>query len=269
MKKSRRNVLTGWLLILPLIAGCGVFLVAPFLELLRRSVTTGVGAGASFVGLENYGNLLKNRSFRQAVGNTLGFLSLSLPLIFIVAFALALVMQRKRRKVFLQTAVLLPYVMPVVGTVTILEALFGDVVSQTSAATLPMVVGLYMWKNTGYTMLILTTGLAAIPNEHYESAQMDGANFWQHLRFITVPQMWSSIFFSVVFSMMNAFKCFREIFLLGGKHPPEGLYMLQHFMNNCFDNLNFAKLSCCAVLLLLALAVPFCIAYCWVGKREV
>ena len=118
-------------------------------------------------------------------------------------------------------------------------------------------------------MLILAAGLTAIPPEHYESAQIDGASSWQQLCLITVPQMWDSFFYAVVFSMMNIFKCFREIFLLGGKHPPRGLYMLQHFLNNCFENLNFSKLSCCAVVLLLALAVPFCLAYRWVARREV
>lgn len=265
---NRRNAITGWLLIAPLVAGCGTFLVAPFFELLRRSVTAGMGTGSTFVGLKNYGDLLKNTSFRQAAGNTLTFLSASLPLIFAAAFALALVIQRKRRKAFLQTAVLLPYVMPVVGTVTVLELLFGGEAGLKEAATLPVVVGLFLWKNTGYTMLILGTGLAAIPREHYESAQIDGATGWQQLRRITVPQMPGSIFFALVFSMINTFKCFREIFLLGGKHPAGGLYMLQHFLNNCFANLNFAKLSCCAVALLLALAIPFCFAYRWVTRRE-
>lgn len=268
-KGKRQNALTGWQLVLPLVSGCAVFLLLPFFQLIRRSVTVGVGAGATFVGMEHYGDLLKNISFREAVGNSLAFLSLSLPLIFTVAFAVALALRQKRRKTLLQTAVLLPYVMPVVGTVTVLELIFGDGTGLLGAANLPSVVGLYLWKNTGYTTLILTTGLAAIPKEHYESAQMDGADSWQQLRQITVPQMYGSIFFSLVFSMMNAFKCFREIFLVGGKHPPKGLYMLQHFLNNCFENLNFTKLSCCAVLLLLALAVPFCLAYYWVVGKEV
>lgn len=266
---KRRNTITGWLLVLPLTAGCAVFMVIPFLELLKRSFTTGMGAGLTFVGLKNYSALLRNEFFRQAVENTLTFLSLSLPLVFFFAFAFALFIHRKRRKALLQTAALLPYVMPVVGTVAVLDLLFPDTASLAGAATIPAVVGLYLWKNTGYTMLILAAGLTAIPPEHYESAQIDGASSWQQLCLITVPQMWDSFFYSVVFSMMNIFKCFREIFLLGGKHPPRGLYMLQHFLNNCFENLNFSKLSCCAVVLLLALAVPFCLAYRWVARREV
>lgn len=267
MKRNtkRRNAWVGVALVLPLLLGCCVFLVLPFGELVRRSVTLGTGAGTTFVGMHNYSGLLHNLAFRRAFGNTIWFLSLSLPLIFALAFVLALVLQRKRRKALLQTAILLPYVMPVVGTVTVLDWLLG----QDAAASLSAVIALYLWKNTGYSVLILATGLSAIPKEHYESAQMDGATLWQQVRLITVPQISGSIFFAVVFSMVNAFKCFREIFLIGGKHPPELLYMLQHFLNNCFMNLNYTMLSCCAVVMLLALAVPFSLAYRWVSRREV
>lgn len=270
MERKKRK--TGWLLVLPLVLGCLAFLVLPFFELLYRSVTLGSGAGRTFVALDNYRDLIHNPTYRQASGNTVALFAVSLPLVFAAAFAIALVLQRKRRKMLLQTAVLLPYVMPVVGTVTVLDVLFGIQTkgdSLPAAAGLAIIVGMYLWKNTGYSVLLLLTGLMAIPKEHYESAQMDGASFWRQLWHITVPQMWSTMFFTLVFSMLNAFKAFREILLIGGKHPPSGMYMLQHFLNNCFANSNYVKLSCAAVLMILALLVPFCICYRWIVRREV
>lgn len=97
---------------------------------------------------------------------------------------------------------------------------------------------------------------------------MDGATGWQKLRDITIPQMWYIVFFTTVFSLINAFKCFREIFLIGGTHPDTSIYMLQHFINNAFDKLNYPKLAVASVLLLLVLTVLFAAGYLWVMKKE-
>ena len=80
--------------------------------------------------------------------------------------------------------------------------------------------------------------------------------------------MWYSIFFTAVFSLINAFKCFREILLVGGVHPHSSIYMLQHFINNAFENLNYPKLSVASILLLLLLTALFAATYCWVMKKE-
>ena len=80
--------------------------------------------------------------------------------------------------------------------------------------------------------------------------------------------MWYSVFFAAVFSLINAFKCFREIFLIGGTHPDQSIYMLQHFINNAFDKLNYPKLAVASVLLLLVLTVLFALSYRWVRRKE-
>lgn len=80
--------------------------------------------------------------------------------------------------------------------------------------------------------------------------------------------MWYSIFFTTVFSLINAFKCFREIFLVGGTHPDPSIYMLQHFINNAFNNLNYPKLAVASILLLLLLTALFALCYRWVMKKE-
>jgi len=112
------------------------------------------------------------------------------------------------------------------------------------------------------------SGLNAIPESHYDAASIDGANGFAKLRYITVPQMWYSVFFAGVFSLINAFKCFREIFLIGGTHPHDSIYILQHYINNCFQKLNMPNLSVASVLILLPLAVVFIVCYRWVMKKE-
>ena len=77
---------------------------------------------------------------------------------------------------------------------------------------------------------------------------MDGAGRKAMLLRITLPLMVPTFFFVFVISIINSFKSFREAFLLGGSHPHESIYMLQHFFNNNFQNLNYQRLSVAALL---------------------
>ena len=131
-----------------------------------------------------------------------------------------------------------------------------------------VVILLYLWKNTGYAVILLLSGLLTIPDDLYAAAALDGANRWQQFKTITMPQMWYSVFFATVFSLINAFKCFREIFLIGGTHPHSSIYMLQHFINNAFEKLNYPKLAVASVLLLSIITVLFTIFYKFVMRKE-
>ena len=117
-------------------------------------------------------------------------------------------------------------------------------------------------------MILLLSGLCTIPGEHYDVASLYGASRLQQLRYVTLPQMWHSFFFAAVFSVINAFKCFREIFLIGGIHPHDSIYMLQHFMNNAFDNMNYPKLAVGSILLLMVLLAVFAPFYWFTTRKE-
>jgi multiple sugar transport system permease protein len=137
-----------------------------------------------------------------------------------------------------------------------------------SSGAFGVVLLLYLWKNTGYSVILLLAGLMTIPEEQYAAAEMDGANGVQKFFHITAPQMWYSVFFSLLFSLINAFKCFREILLIGGKHPNIKIYMLQHFINNNFENLNYARLSVASVLMFAAITVLVGAFYGFVRRKE-
>lgn len=269
---------------LPLILGCLVFYTLPFLLVLRNAVYSGIGDAEKFVGLGNFRSMLGNDVFQLAFGNTLKFLLVALPLILVISFGIALVLKEHvRQHGTLKSVLLLPYILPVSATVLLVELLFAEsgLLNQVlellgipvadwlhSEAAFIVVVGLYLWKNTGYAVILLLSGLVTIPDDHYAVADVDGANFWQKLLYITIPQMWYSIFFTLVFSLINAFKCFREIFLIGGTHPDSSIYMLQHFLNNAFEKLSYPKLAVASVLLFLLLTILFAISYRWVMRKE-
>lgn len=287
MKKinlTARNAIEGYLLTFPLLVGCLVFYAIPFLLVLRNSVFHGISYGETFVGIGNYVSMLHNGVFRLAFGNTMKFLAAALPLIILLAFAIALMLKEQVKKFqMLKSILLLPYIMPVTGSVLLVELLFAEtgMINEglytlglpvadwlNSEWAFVVVVILYLWKNTGYAVILLLSGLITISDDLYAAASLDGANKRQQLRYITIPQMWYSIFFAAVFSLINAFKCFREIFLIGGTHPHTSIYMLQHFINNAFEKLNYQKLAVASVLMLIVVTVFFALFYCFVMRRE-
>jgi len=281
MKTRLRNMATGYGLIAPLMIGYMIFYIIPFLLVISYSVSKG---SIGFVGLEHYLDMQKNGIFRLAFGNTMKFLAVAMPLILIVSYAIALLLKNQVEKhQILKSVILLPYIMPVVGTVLLVELLFAEMGLLNEALYtlgLPVrdwlhseyafwiVVLLYLWKNTGYSVILLLSGLVTIPADQYDAAAIDGASPGQQLRYITMPQMWYSVFFAMVFSLINAFKCFREIFLIGGTHPDNSIYMLQHFINNSFENLNYSKLAVASVLLMIVVVAVFVICYRWVMRKE-
>ncbi len=284
MKLKTKNALTGYALIAPLLLGCLIFYGFPFAMVAQYSLLKGSGYSQTFIGFGGYGNLFSNDIFQMAMGNTLKFLAIGIGLNLLLAYAIALFLKNRVKKhQALQSVILLPYVMPVVGTVLLVDILFsqaglGNLLL--NALGLPakdwlhsdsafwVVILLYLWKNIGYSVILLLSGLATIPDEQYEAASIDGAGGFKLFRYITAPQMWYSVFFAGVFSLINAFKCFREIFLIGGTYPHESIYMLQHFINNCFEKLSYSKMAVASMLLTVVVTGLFILCYYWVNRKE-
>ena len=274
----------GYALIAPMLAGFLLFYVVPFGQVMWDSLSQGTGKSQLFVGFYNYQRMFQNKMFLTAFGNTLKFLGLGLPLVLLLAYGLALFLKsRARRSPVLRGVFLLPYVMPVAGTVLLINLLFAErgLVNRLllalglpladwlqSPAAFWVMLLLYLWKSAGYAVLLLLSGLLTIPAEHYQVAQVEGASAVQAFRFVTMPQMWYSLFLALVFSLINAFQCFREMFLVGGEHPHESVYMLQHFLNNSFESLNYQRLSVASVLLFLVIALGLGLCALWVLRKE-
>ena len=262
----RRQAVTGWLLAAPAVVGLLAFLVLPFCYTVFRSFTSGLGWG-QFVGLENYAQLFGNRLFLLALKNTFLFLACGLALILPLSLFLALLLQKAGKwGKPLALALLFPMVLPVSAIVIVVNLVFAEngLLSQLTGPTpwmdspfaFAILLGLYLWKNVGVATVILLAGLDTIPGELYESASMDGAGRWARLTKITLPLLRPEILVVTLLSTLNSFKNFREAYVLGGDHPHESIYMLQHFMNNNFENMNFPRLSVAAVVFF---AMLFCL----------
>ncbi len=257
----------GVLFLLPSLAGVSVFVLLPFLETVRRSFTNATGKQA--VGLANYRSVLANTAFRLAAENTARFLSVCIPLLLAASLLLALLVWaiRPGGKAF-KTTYLLPMAVPVASVVLLWNILFhqnglvnavlvscgGRAVDfMGTDAAFWVLIATYLWKNAGYDMVLWLAGLDGISPSYYEAAAVDGASRMQMFLRITLPCLMPTLGLITVLSLLNAFKVFREAYLVAGNYPEEKIYQLQHLFNNWFSSLDFGRLTAAAVLVALAL----------------
>ena len=252
----------------PSLIGVAVFFIVPFFVIVYYSMVNNP-IQHQFVFLDNFIALFKNSAFRTASRNTLVFSLIAVPLAVILPFLLAEMLEaRIPMKSQFRTFFLSPMMVPVASVVLIWQVLFAnngamnDFLALFGAERIDwlksshaqiVVVTMFLWKNIGYNMILFMAGLANIPRELLEVADIDGATPWFKFKNITLRYLSPTILFVTILSLINSFKVFREVYLLTGEYPVESLYMLQHFMNNTFQSLDYQKLSAAAVLMSLVM----------------
>lgn len=258
MKKKKWNKSRGAFLafLLPSFLGVAFFVLLPFLDVFKRSFTTAVTG--EFVGLQNYITVYENRAFRLAVGNTLRFTLVCLPLLLILGLLAALLLTNRKQAQLLKSFFLLPMAMPAATIVLIWKMTFsesGFLNRLLSAHTDYMGTGLafwvlvfsYVWKNLGYTVVLWLAGILAIPEDYIQAAEVDGAGKVRIFFSIILPQLKGCMYTITVLSFLNSFKVFRESYLVSGAYPHESMYLLQHLFNNWFVYLELDKMAAAAV----------------------
>ena len=235
-----RNTEKGLAFILPSFAGVCIFWLIPYVDVIRRSFCGAVNG--EFVGIENYRTIFANKAFRLAAGNTLRFFGVCVPLLVVLSLIIAVLLAgQKRFTQILKSFFLLPMAIPVASVVLLWRLLFDD------QGLLNHLLHM-LWRNLGYDVVLWMAGLSAIPAALYEAAKVDGAGEWKCFTKITLPNLLPSLFTIVVLSVLNAFKVFREAYLVAGDYPQEKMYLLQHLFNNWYRDLSLDKMSAAAVV---------------------
>ena len=124
-----------------------------------------------------------------------------------------------------------------------------------SSAAFGVLVAVYIWKNLGYDMILWLSGLLGIPESLYEAARIDGAGEFQCFWYITRPLLVQTAFLTGTLSLVNAFKVFREAWMIAGNYPHDSIYMLQNLFNNWFTKLDMQKMTAGAVMLAAVLGI--------------
>lgn len=248
----------------PSFIGVLVFFILPFLVVIYYSIVDNP-ISHNFVFLQNFSNVLKNAAFRKAAANTLQFSAVAVPLAVVLSLGLAVMLESKIpfRSQF-RTFFLSPMMVPVASVVLIWQVLFhyngvvNDFLGNFGVQAIDwlksehgkvVLVLLFLWKNLGYNMILFMAALGNIPQDIIEVARLDTSSSLQIFFRIKLRYLSSTLLFVTIFSLINSFKVFREIYLLTNDYPYDSVYMLQHFMNNTFDNLDYQKLSAAAIIM--------------------
>jgi multiple sugar transport system permease protein len=128
-------------------------------------------------------------------------------------------------------------------------------------------VGVYVWKNMGYNLVLALAGLANIPKDYYEWASVEGMGRIRMFFRITLVYLIPALFIMFVMSFISSFKIYRELYMLAGNYPNEKIYMLQHYMNNQFARLNYQNLTTAAFVITIVIAV-FMIVFFIIDKKS-
>lgn len=234
----------GWLYLLPALIVYLLFVLYPVLETFRTSFFRwdGFSANRVFIGLENYVSLVNDRLFLLALSHNLVFIFFYAILPIIIGLLLASIMGRQKLRglTIYRAGLFLPQVisMVVVGVVWrwIYNPAFGPLnrflksVGLDSLAkpwlgdfdvALPAVGIIGTWVMYGFCMVLFLAGVQRIDKELYEVAELDGANGWQQLRYITLPSLRPEIIVAFITTLIAALRVFDLVFVTTKGGPGE------------------------------------------------
>jgi len=267
--KKQESRYTGILFILPSFIGVSIFVLVPFLDVVRRSFTSVIAE--EWAGLKNYQAVFDNGAFQLAAVNTLKFLIVCMPLLLGLSLAVSVCLDKQAKfGHLLKSVYLVPMAVPVASVVIIWRVLFhkqgilsgllgmlglSSIDWMNSKYAFWVLVFSYVWKNVGYNIVLWMAGLAAIPDSIYEAAKVDGAGEWQIFYKITLPNLGKVSYTITILSLLNSFKVFREAYLVAGNYPHDSMYLLQHLFNNWYRDLSLDKLSAAAVVVAIIITI--------------
>lgn len=274
-REDRRHMINGLLFALPWLIGLSVFWLYPIVASFYYSFTEfNAIRNPVWVGLTNYINLFTNDDrFWIGAYNTLYFAVVSIPLAIITAFGLGLLLNAKiRGQTFYRTIYYLPVLVPEVALALVWIYLFnpatglinvpfdllgvrGPCWNACAAWSKPTMVILALWV-IGNQVVLYLAGLQDVPQDLYDAAAVDGANFIQKFRNVTLPMMTPVIFFHLVTSVIGAFQFFTIPYIMtGGTGEPANSLLFYSIVlyKNAFAYFKMGYASAMAWLMFLAI----------------
>jgi multiple sugar transport system permease protein len=244
-----------WLFITPALIILGLFFLLPVVAALILSVTDyDLYALADirnlrFVALQNYWQLLQRPLFWSALGHTVYFVVVGVPLSLIASLGAAMLLNSPlaRFKPFFRTVLFAPVVTTVVAVAVIWRYLFNTKYGLINYAldsigmptvdwlgdphwAMPTIILFAVWKNFGYNMIIFMAGLQAIPGDLYEAARIDGASAFAQFRHITLPMLKPTMLMVSILTVSGYFQLFAEPYVMTEGGPLQSTTSVLYLM---------------------------------------
>lgn len=290
-EKSRARA-APWFL-LPALALLAVFVVWPMVRAAGWSFTSAdllAPERAHWLGGENYSDLLRDARFRRAFGNTALFALMVVPVQTVLAFALALWVNRPERAWRWLRAV---FFIPVIVSAPVLAVLWtllyqpaqGEQMGLVNAMmstlgvppqawlrdphlALPAIAFMSVWQGVGLQMMVFLAGLQAVPRELLEAAWIDGAGAWARVRHVIIPSLRNTIVFVVTVTTVLAFRIFVQPYLMTRGGPGRStLSLIQSIYETTFLAQDLGR-ACAAAFLFLIWVAFLTLLQRWLAREE-
>lgn len=287
LPRVRRREWQGLLYIAPWLIGFLIFIVYPFIWSIQLSFMEWKGIGIpTYIGFENYITLFTDdEPFLISIRNTLVYTAVHVPGVMILAFLVALLLNENARFMPLfRTLFYLPSVTSGVATVVLwvwilhptgllnrtlaLVGIPGPNWFGSTTWALPGLILMSLW-NIGGDMVIYLAGLQGVPQQLYDAAEIDGANAWQRVRYVTLPMMTPSIFLTLILGIIGSFQVFTAALVATEGGPGYAtLFVLLHIYYNAFRYFRMGYASALGWVLFVIIMV-FTIIQFWLANRWV
>lgn len=274
---------------LPAIILFAVFFIYPLFNGIGLSLTNYNGISAPhFVGLSNFFNFFKDDRARNDVINTLLFAVACAPLLNIFGFLYALILDRDFkgksvvRAIVYLPAVISPLIMGYIwyfilqpdkgflfniGKALHIGFLSGDWLSNRYGAIWVMII-VNVWQYVGMTMIIYLAGLQSIPIEMYEACKIDGAGYFQTLRYVVLPQLINSIEINIITNIIGSLSVFEIIVALTDGGPGYSTESLSiYIMRMCYGSFTGYS-TAVAIILFVIILIPVLLALRLMKSKE-
>lgn len=292
---QRRNhrAAAGIAFLLPGFAFIFVYMLYPLLYSFYLSFTSynfAFDDAPTFIGPGNYTHMWEDSYFLDAFRNTAFFSVAFLPLILVLSLAIALLINKGLKGTnFFRTAVFLPVIIPLSLTGIIFQwvlnenyGLFNYLIR--SVLHMPSwahnwltderyamwcIIFVSIWKFMGIEVILFIAGLQAIPNTIYEAARIDGANSWNVLLHITLPNLKESYVITGIWAIIQAVKVYEQPFIMTGGGPGTSTLVLYHYVwKNAFNMYEMGYASAIAYIMGIIIALLTCINFLLHRNRD-
>ncbi|MCU6733011.1 carbohydrate ABC transporter permease [Diplocloster agilis] len=230
--------------------------------------------GLRFEGIKNYSSIFADRHFITALTNTVWFAMATTAAKLVLGLALAMALNaRLKTKKYLRTIFYIPAVLSyiVVGvlfssilrtdgmlnqflSVVFFHKVSHDWLGNTSTA-MWCIIGVEIWKWSGYVMTVFLAGLQGISQEYYESARIDGAGGFQIFRRITLPLLLPSFTVNVTMCVIGGFKVFDQVFVMTNGGPGFATQVLNTIIYKTFSEGRLAKSAAMGIVLFVFISI--------------
>jgi trehalose/maltose transport system permease protein len=279
-----------WILLTPSLLVVAIVAFVPLSQTFAQSFTNARLASArpvSFVGLQNYINLVQDGDFLHSIWVTVQFTVMSVAFEFLLGLGIAMVVNSNfKGRGFMRAAMLVPWAIITVVSAQMWKLMYSDIYGVVNdllvdklhilskniawvsdpATSIPAIAAIDIWKTTPFVALLLLAGLQVIPGDIYEAARVDGANGLQQFFRLTLPLLRPAVVVTMIFRTLDSLRVFDVFYVMFGSRPDTmtmAIYAQQEIVT--FSLMGYGSTVAIAIFVIIGL---FVVAYVTLLKVE-